>query len=87
MNHTLKTLPEYFRAIWFRNKLFECRIDDRNFAVGDTLILKEFYPNSRKKFSGRQIKATISYKLTGEEFGIKEGFCVLSLKDLINEWI
>lgn len=84
MTHDLKTLPQYFRNIWFRYKLFECRIDDRNFAVGDTIILKEYDPNLKKKYTGRRIKATISYKLTGEEFGIKAGFCVLSLKDLIN---
>lgn len=84
MQHTLKTHPTYFRGIWFRDKLFECRIDDRNFQVGDKLILKEYDLNIKKKYTGRRIKATISYKLTGEEFGIKEGFCVLSLKDLTN---
>ena len=40
--HELKTLPEYFLDICTRSKNFELRKNDRNYKVGDCLVLKEF---------------------------------------------
>lgn len=43
MTHTLKILPEYFAAICDGTKTDELRReDDRTFAAGDTLVLREF---------------------------------------------
>lgn len=83
MTHILKTDPLYFWAIWNRNKLFEARKDDRNFQVGDTLHLVE-YSSVLQSYSKFYITAEISFKLEGERFGIKKGFCILSLKNLQN---
>ncbi|MEM6406178.1 MAG: DUF3850 domain-containing protein [Pseudomonadota bacterium] len=41
MKHTLKILPQYFSQILSGAKTFEYRYNDRNYAVGDTLELKE----------------------------------------------
>lgn len=41
MIHELKILPEYFNEIMYGRKKFEVRFNDRNFKVGDTLLLKE----------------------------------------------
>ena len=75
MIHFLKTWPEYFQAVWVGKKNFEYRLDDRNFAVDDILILCEFdekaHPNGI--FTGRFIAATIKYKLA---IGLD---CILSI--------
>lgn len=38
--HELKILPKYFSEVYSGNKTFEVRKNDRNFKVGDMLILK-----------------------------------------------
>lgn len=44
MRHELKTWPEFYRAVQENKKTFELRYDDRNYQVGDELILREFEP-------------------------------------------
>lgn len=63
--------------MWNEKKQFEVRNDDRKYKVGDFLVLKEYKKNV---FTGRQITALIEYKLEGGKFGIKDGYCVLSIK-------
>jgi Domain of unknown function (DUF3850) len=78
--HELKTWPEQWRALARGEKPFEVRRDDRDFEVGDHLILDEFDPRPNAEQSGRAVDAWITYKLVGGQFGIEEGFCVLGLK-------
>jgi hypothetical protein len=52
--HELKTWPKYFQPILENKKTFELREDDRNFAVGDVLTLKEWTPCPRCHGSGRE---------------------------------
>jgi hypothetical protein len=40
----IKCWPEYFQAVWIGDKTFELRRDDRGYAVGDILHLKEWSP-------------------------------------------
>jgi ribosomal protein L37E len=40
--HSLKTWPEYFEAQRAGRKTFELRRNDRNFQVGDLLVLREW---------------------------------------------
>ena len=40
--HDLKILPEYYDAVDKGVKTYELRFDDRNYAVGDMLILREW---------------------------------------------
>lgn len=42
--HHLKTWPEPFQAVIDGRKRHEVRVDDRGFAVGDVLTLKEWDP-------------------------------------------
>lgn len=76
VTHALKTWPPYFEAIRRGEKTFEVRRNDRDFRLGDKLLLLEFGPLS-SLFSGREIKVEIKYILTGEEFGISPGFSVI----------
>lgn len=60
MIHELKILPEFFEAVTSGRKQFEIRKNDRDFKVGDQLILKE-YDIWESKFTGNSYKAEITY--------------------------
>lgn len=76
--HELKTWPTYFQAALDENKRFECRRYDRDFSVGDKLLLRE-WDNYSYEYTGRELLCEITYKLSGVQFGIAEGWCVLSI--------
>ena len=82
--HELKTWPEYFYDVEKGVKPFEVRVNDRNFQMGDTLILKEFDPEREKRngngYTGRELTRIVTYILQGERIGIKPGYCVMGLK-------
>jgi len=77
--HILKTVPPYFDLVVSGLKKFEIRKNDRDFFAGDTLVLKE-YDDFRKIYTGREIECVVEYILFGGQFGIKEGYCVMSIK-------
>ncbi|EAH0580331.1 DUF3850 domain-containing protein, partial [Listeria monocytogenes] len=56
--HELKILSEYFWDIAEGRKTFEIRKNDRNFQVGDYLILKEF---KEEKHTGWKITVEVTY--------------------------
>lgn len=76
--HILKVIKPFFKELKNGNKKFEVRFNDRNFQAGDNLILKE-YCSKTEKFTGKRISKGITYVLTGGQFGIEEGYVVLSL--------
>ena len=45
--HILKIVPPYFDSVASGRKTMELRKDDRGYAVGDTLILREWDPDAR----------------------------------------
>lgn len=75
MVHKLKTLPEYFEAVRTGIKTFEVRKNDRNFKVGDILILLEW---DGKQYTGRKEQRKVSYILNNPDF-CKEGYVVMSI--------
>jgi hypothetical protein len=75
MEHALKTIQPYFDHIIQRKKTFEVRKNDREFNVGDILLLKE-YP-----YTDREIRCEITYIMTDPNF-VKEGFVIMGLKFL-----
>ncbi len=77
--HHVKCWPRFYKAIDNGTKPFEVRFDDRNYRVGDILIIQEYDPESNY-FSGNEVSREITYKVNGRAFGIQEGFCVLGLK-------
>lgn len=94
--HTLKIDEEWFDAVAAGTKNFEVRKNDRNFKVGDSLLIEEWDSKivdkgtgyechfGPKGTTGRKVVATITFILTAEEFpiAIKEGYAVLGIKVL-----
>lgn len=76
--HELKTWPEPFKAAAGGRKTFEWRKDDRNYAEGDTLVLRE-WDHAKGIYTGREYTRRVGYVLRGPEFGVPEGWAVLSL--------
>jgi hypothetical protein len=76
--HELKTWPEHFCDVAAGRKTFELRLDDREFAVGDTLVLREWSPRA-KEYSGGVERRTVSHILRGPAFGLADGYVIMSL--------
>lgn len=78
--HHLKTWTPYFKDVQIGKKQFEVRKNDRDYQVGDTLILEEFNPDKEIK-TGAWIPKLIVYKLDDKRF-VKEGFVILGMQDI-----
>jgi hypothetical protein len=76
--HELKTWPEAFEAMVQGFKVHEIRQDDRDFQVGDTLLLREWDP-STEEYSDRWMEVEITYLSRGPEWGIPDGVVVMSI--------
>lgn len=57
--HALKIIPEHFDAVFIGCKKAELRLNDRNFSVGDCLILNEWELNAG--YSGRSIVVEVTH--------------------------
>lgn len=77
--HELKTWPDYFFRVFAGQKNFEIRKNDRDFQIGDTLVLREWSPDT-KEYTGREVNKEVTYILHGGNFGIEAGYCILSLQ-------
>jgi hypothetical protein len=85
VRHYLKTWPEFFEDLISGKKTFELRKDDRSFAVGDVLQLREYDP-STKSYSGREATRWVTYILghrteagCAATFGLTPGYVVMGL--------
>lgn len=74
MDHKLKILPKYFNDVRSGIKTFEIRKNDRNFQVGDFLLLKEY---ENEKFTGNIIGAEVTYITNYEQ---KDGYVVMGIE-------
>ncbi|EPW14538.1 hypothetical protein SAG0054_00010 [Streptococcus agalactiae CCUG 28551] len=57
-------------------KTFECRYNDRDFKVGDELLLREYDP--QKGYTYRCIVRKITYILS-DFIGLKDGYVILGV--------
>ncbi len=76
--HELKIDPKYFDEIVDGIKTFEVRKNDRNFKVGDHLLLKVF-DKERGFYSGNNVTVKITYILDDQEF-LRENYVILGIK-------
>ena len=74
--HELKIKSQYFKDVISGVKTFEVRKNDRDFKIGDLMILKEF---DKGNYSSRIVGAEITYILDDPEY-CKEGYVVLGFK-------
>ncbi len=71
-----------FAAIRDGRKKFEHRKNDRDYQVGDCLVIQEFNQNT-EKFTREAVLMRVTYVLDGGKCGqccVQPGFCVLSLE-------
>lgn len=76
--HDLKCWSEYFRAVKSGAKPYEIRVNDRGYAVGDTLRLHE-WNHERAFFTGDVVERLVTYMTSGGEWGLPPNLCVLGI--------
>ena len=85
MHHELKTWPAPFAAVKEGCKKFELRKNDRNFKVGDTLVLREWIPQSYSTLEGyytdRSVTVRVTYICEAGSWGLPPNLCVLSIEE------
>lgn len=74
--HNLKIKPQYFKDVVSGIKTFEVRKNDRNFKVGDLMVL-ETYDN--EQFTGGFVNTEITYILDDPKY-CKKGYVILGFK-------
>lgn len=84
--HELKTDPDVFAMSYAGNKNFEIRKNDRDFQVGDLLILKEtLFSGEQMKngmplqYSGRILSRSVNYILPGGEYGLDPEWVIMDV--------
>lgn len=77
--HELKTWSVYFDLIDSGQKTFELRKNDRDFQVGDRLILKEWDPET-SEYTGRMMIVKVLYIMPGGQFGLDPGYVCMAIK-------
>lgn len=73
--HFLKTWTEFFDPIAAGKKRFELRKNDRDFRVGDLLVLAR-YDRLKKQILPGYVCVEVTYMLEGFP-GLKTGYCIL----------
>jgi len=77
--HELKSWPEQFEALIHKGKRCEVRRCDRDYQVGDWLLLREWDPEN-ENFTGRQAFREITHIMPPGSFGLPTDLCVLSVR-------
>lgn len=81
--HDLKCYPAFFQAIADGTKTFELRRNDRGFAVGDRLHLREWEePDDPKdgRYTGRELDVDVTFMIRGPLMGLQAGFVAMSVR-------
>lgn len=76
--HKLKIWPVFFIAVINGKKLFEIRKMDRDYQVGDEILLQEFN-HHESRLTGRECLVRISYIYKSNDY-LKEGYGVLAIR-------
>jgi Domain of unknown function (DUF3850) len=94
ITHQLKSWPEFFRPVYETIKNFELRKNDRNFQIGDIIVLNEYEPSDGGHFTGRSLRRRVTYvlhrfsasvqevELKQPLWGLEAGYCILALEEI-----
>lgn len=83
ITHELKVHHKFFYPLFSGNKTFEVRKNDRNYKLGDILVLRD-YDNIKEKYLDGYIIARVTYILIGGEYGIDVDYICMSF-DIISK--
>jgi len=86
--HELKTDPQQWDAVAEGRKTFEIRFNDRNFEVGDQVLLKRTDHTGEEMRAGKPLiysrrpplHLIVTHILTGPVFGLQVGWVILSFR-------
>lgn len=78
--HYLKCWPKYFAELRSGRKPFELRKNDREFEIGDRLVLEEWDEHT-KEYTGAALTGRIDY-MTDAPFALRRGYVALGLGPL-----
>lgn len=81
--HNLKTDPEPFAEVKAGRKRYEVRRFDRDYRVGDRLVLQEF-DRTTKKYSGDSVVVVVVHILSPGSYGMPEDVGVMGIEFLAN---
>jgi len=79
--HDLKCIQPYFQPICDSDKTFELRKNDRDFKVGDELILREI--DHDLKYTGMYALCDVT-SILKDYIGLMPGYCIMSI--ICNEY-
>jgi hypothetical protein len=77
--HIVKAWPEFFEAVLDDRKKFEIRKNDRGYAVGHFLMIREFIPSpgGGGNYTGREVEKLITYITSHEQ---RRGYIVMGIE-------
>ncbi len=83
-----KIWPIYFEKITSGDKTFELRLADWTCNQGDSLLLREWDPNT-KQYTGREVEKEVGYVLKTKDVTLWSqeeidtyGFQIISIRDI-----
>lgn len=76
--HYLKIKPEYYKDVECGLKTFELRKNDRNFQVGDVLMLIKLDDDGNETDQVTRVKVTYILK-DCPQYGLKDGYAILGI--------
>lgn len=86
MIHELKTWPEFFLPLCQDKKRHEIRRNDRPFAVGDLLWLRQYEHEKTFQrpvgYTGHVLEVQVTYMTAGMSWGLPSDLVVMSVRNL-----
>ena len=96
ITHELKTDGEVFQLSWDNKKPYEIRVNDRDFQIGDEIVLRETKHSGESMkeptglsigekmpliYTGRRIRQEI-LSILSDCYGLKDDWCILGTKEI-----